>query len=214
MKYLRLFEFFTIEETEEQKNKRKESNSIYDEFRKVTQELVDSMSPSSSEVSYEIKDIFLEWEDDGIELDEIRLSIPGKTYGNPYSVYYPLVSKYIKSNFSIYSSDTNSKILQTIKKDGKLYYELTFGVDMYNIGKKLQNCTLGEIDYSDENIKKLFDLVGECAEETFYRLSSMYDIKIIESTCFIPSDGDWVKCDPIPTQTNKSKISWLLDINQ
>lgn len=214
MKYLRLFEFFTIEETEEQKKKRMGANSIDDEFRKFTQELVDSMSPSPIDVSYEIKDIFLECEDDGIELDDIRLSIPGKTYGVPYSVYYPLGCKYIKGNLSIYSSDTNSKILQVIKKNGKLYYEVTFGVDIYNIGKKLQNCKIGEIDYNDDNIKKLFDLVGECAEETFNRLSSMYDIKIIESNCFIPSDGDWVKCDPIPTQTNKSKISWLLDINQ
>ena len=228
MKYLKLYEFFSIEQSDEQKAKVKNANDAYNNRKKLTKEIVDNMNPKCEDVAQNIKDVFLEWVDDGIEFDDVELCVlnPGS---HTLSVYYPLGWQTYKrgnpdngltdpSYYPSYGSiETDNKISSTITKTGKLYYNVTFGSDILRRAKKIKDVKYtSEIDWDDEDIKHLFDIVKECADDMYHRLNSMYNIKVIESTCYLVEDDvsePWAKCKPIPEQRT-SKICWILEISK
>jgi hypothetical protein len=239
MKYLKLYEFFSVEQSDDQKAKNKASHDSYDYYKKVIQNHVDKMNPKCVDVSQDIKDIFLEWTDDGIELNDIQLCVqkPGG-YGFPFAVYYPLGWQTYKrgnpdngltdpSYFTTYGGDVHEKITKIMENQDKLYYNITFGTDVSEKAKKIQGVRWSrEVNYDADDIKHLFDMVGECADDLFKRLNSMYNIKVIESVCYLveepigePDDKgvienkSWVKCKPIP-EKRTSKISWVFEINK
>ena len=208
MRYLKKFEGMV--------DWRKETMAPYYHKKiELTNKYLDKMNPDVDVVSQDINDIFLEWIDDGIVLDKIELCVTDKDSDSIsdmdiYTVYYPGDKKK-----SLYPNEkTNSKICSLIKKNKNLFYNINFGSNILDRAKKIQDVNYTTmVDWDADDIKHLYSIVKECADDMYSRLSDMYSIKLIKSSCYLPKSNTWVKCDAVPEE-DCGRVSWVLEINK
>lgn len=200
----------------------------YDEKENLVEYLVNKMNPKPANVVQDIKDIFLEYNDQGIDLEDIELCVM-QSNNEPITVYYPLPTPSSRSG-KVYhhpsygNKEVDEKILKILSKSDKIYYSITFGMDT-NRAKFIQNVEYStKVDWGKEDVQFMFKLVHECADELYNRLNDMYKINKIQSSCYHPNYefdtanssnyNGWKNCDPIPDISLKAiKVSWILEIS-
>lgn len=223
MKYIKIFEAF---DTNSYQTAIDAANKAYYGRENATKLLIDKMNPPCEEVATDITDIFLEYTDQGIELDMVELVVLNPKSIFPFGVYYPLGwqgktgKKYYYPTYG--EIDVDNKITSIINKTDKLYYDLTFEYDYREAVKNSRGEShidgyRGGVDWDNESFKHIFSLVHECADYIFKRLNNMYKINVISSICYIPmnsNDDAWEKCEPVPNKDIKTtKIQWILEIS-
>lgn len=218
MKYLKTYESKVMMDYQD---KVKAANIAYESRNEVIQNIVDKMSPPYTEVYQEIQDIFIDYIDQDVELD-IELCVPNpKSYGDPYTIYYPEGWGKGKHHFPMYGNiEVDNKISYLLKKHNKAYYDIKFGTDCLSRAKEIQGAKYyNEVNWDADDVKHLFSITRECAEEMMSRLKMMYNVKVIESVGYSPNRNPtkqaWEKCGPVPTEDSQiSKMVWVLEISE
>src|SRR5690349_2409677 len=101
-------------------------NNNTSELRDAISEYIDKYIEDNSEISNDIKDLFLDWQDEGIELFRFRLMYYHDSLGEDL-IYNFLNDSKSDSAFFAYSVNSMYDILSDLKSNCEgFYYEIKF----------------------------------------------------------------------------------------